>query len=29
MSLVNYDPFFSVRQLQDDINRAFSRWLRK
>ncbi|MEJ2274477.1 MAG: Hsp20/alpha crystallin family protein, partial [Woeseiaceae bacterium] len=23
MSLVNYDPFFSVRQLQDDINRAF------
>ncbi len=26
MSLVNYDPFFSVRQLQDDINRAFSGW---
>ena len=26
MSLVNYDPFFSVRQLQDDINRAFRGW---
>ena len=26
MSLVNYDPFFSVRQLQDDINRVFSGW---
>ena len=24
MSLVNYDPFFGVRQLQDDINRLFS-----
>jgi len=26
MALVNYDPLFSVRQLQDDINRAFSGW---
>jgi HSP20 family protein len=26
MSLVKYDPFFSVRQLQDDINRVFSGW---
>lgn len=26
MSLVNYDPMFSVRQLQDDINRLFSGW---
>ncbi len=26
MALVNYDPFFSVRQLQDDINRAFRGW---
>lgn len=24
MSLVNYDPFSGVRQLQDDINRLFS-----
>lgn len=24
MSLINYDPLFSVRQLQDDINRLFS-----
>ena len=24
MSLMKYDPFFSVRQLQDDINRLFS-----
>ena len=23
MALVNYDPFFSVQQLQDDINRLF------
>jgi len=28
MALVNYDPLFSVRQLQDDINRAFSGWSR-
>ncbi len=26
MSLVKYDPLFSVRQLQDDINRLFSGW---
>jgi HSP20 family protein len=26
MAFVNYDPFFSVRQLQDDINRAFRGW---
>jgi len=26
MALVNYDPFYSVRQLQDDINRAFRGW---
>ena len=26
MSLVNYDPIFSARQLQDDINRLFSGW---
>jgi len=26
MALVNYDPFLSVRQLQDDINRLFSGW---
>jgi HSP20 family protein len=26
MALVNYDPFYSVRQLQDDINRLFSGW---
>jgi len=26
MSLVTYDPLFSVRQLQDDINRLFSGW---
>ncbi len=26
MSLMNYDPLFSVRQLQDDINRLFSGW---
>ena len=24
MSLVNYEPWFGVRQLQDDINRLFS-----
>lgn len=24
MSSLNYDPFFGVRQLQDDINRLFS-----
>jgi HSP20 family protein len=26
MSLVRYDPLFSVRRLQDDINRLFSGW---
>ncbi len=26
MSLVNYDPLLSVRQLQNDINRLFSGW---
>ena len=26
MSLVRYEPLFSVRQLQDDINRLFSGW---
>lgn len=26
MALVRYDPLFSVRQLQDDINRLFSGW---
>jgi HSP20 family protein len=26
MSLVNYEPWFGVRQLQDDINRLFSNW---
>lgn len=26
MSLVNYEPWFGVRQLQDDINRLFSTW---
>lgn len=26
MSLVSYQPFFAVRQLQDDINRLFSDW---
>lgn len=26
MSLVNYDPFYGVRQLQDDINRLFTSW---
>ena len=26
MSLVNYDPWFDTRQLQDDINRLFSGW---
>jgi HSP20 family protein len=26
MPLVKYDPFFSVQQLQDDINRLFSGW---
>ena len=26
MSLVNYDPFYGVRRLQDDINRLFSSW---
>ena len=26
MSLVNYTPFFAVRQLQDDINRLFTDW---
>jgi HSP20 family protein len=26
MSLVRYQPFFGVRQLQDDINRLFSDW---
>ena len=26
MSLVNYDPLFSARQLQDDINRLFAGW---
>ena len=26
MSLVNYQPLFGVRQLQDDINRLFSTW---
>jgi HSP20 family protein len=26
MSLVSYDPLFSARQLQDDINRLFTGW---
>ena len=26
MSLVNYNPLYGVRQLQDDINRLFSGW---
>lgn len=26
MSLVSYEPWFGVRQLQDDINRLFSTW---
>lgn len=26
MSLRSYEPYFGVRQLQDDINRAFSAW---
>ena len=26
MALVNYEPWFGVRQLQDDINRLFSSW---
>ena len=26
MSLVNYEPWAGVRQLQDDINRLFSSW---
>ena len=26
MSLVNYDPFYGVRRLQDDINRLFTSW---
>ena len=26
MSLVNYNPYFSVHKLQDDINRAFRGW---
>lgn len=26
MSLVNYEPWFGVRQLQDDINRLFTSW---
>lgn len=26
MSFVNYQPFFGMRQLQDDINRVFSTW---
>ncbi len=26
MSLVNYEPWYGVRQLQDDINRLFSGW---
>lgn len=26
MSLRAYEPYFGVRQLQDDINRAFSSW---
>jgi len=26
MSLVNYEPWYGVRQLQDDINRLFSSW---
>ena len=26
MSIVKYDPLFSVQQLQDDINRLFSGW---
>jgi len=26
MSLVKYEPWFGVRQLQDDINRLFSGW---
>ena len=26
MSLVNYEPWMGVRQLQDDINRLFSSW---
>jgi HSP20 family protein len=26
MSLVNYEPWVGVRQLQDDINRLFSGW---
>lgn len=26
MSLVNYEPLYAVRQLQDDINRLFTGW---
>ncbi len=26
MSLMKYEPWFGVRQLQDDINRLFSTW---
>ena len=26
MSLMNYEPWYGVRQLQDDINRLFSGW---
>ena len=26
MALTNYEPWFGVRQLQDDINRLFSSW---
>lgn len=26
MSLVSYEPWFGVRQLQDDINRLFAGW---
>ena len=26
MSLVNYEPWYGARQLQDDINRLFSGW---
>jgi HSP20 family protein len=26
MSLINYEPWYGVRQLQDDINRLFSSW---
>lgn len=26
MSLMSYEPYFGMRQLQDDINRLFSSW---